>query len=139
MTHSEQTGAPTSAIDLEERLSRFDEQWAPKRIATVNDYDVRIAKVQGEFVWHTHPDTDEFFLVVDGHLTIRLRTAGDDASVHEVELDPGQIFVVPRGMEHCPTAVGETAILMFEPSSTMNTGDAGGERTRDPDDLGCSH
>jgi mannose-6-phosphate isomerase-like protein (cupin superfamily) len=116
-------------------LSRFTDHWAPKRIATVNDYDVRIAKLQGEFVWHAHPDTDEFFLVVDGHLTIRLRAAGDEASVHEVDLDPGQIYVVPRGVEHCPTATDEAAILMFEPTSTLNTGDAGGERTRDPDDL----
>jgi mannose-6-phosphate isomerase-like protein (cupin superfamily) len=136
VTHSEETGAPISAIDIQERLSRFTDQWAPKRIATVNDYDVRIAKVEGEFVWHTHADTDEFFLVVDGHLTIRLRAAGDTDDVHEVELDPGQIFVVPRGVEHCPTAARETAILMFEPTTTVNTGDAGGERTRDPDDLG---
>lgn len=136
MTPAEWTGAPASAIDLNERLSRFTDQWAPKRIATVNDYDVRIAKVQGEFVWHTHADTDEFFLVIDGSLTIRLRAAGDETSVREVELEPGQIFVVPRGVEHCPTAAEEAAILMFEPTGTLNTGDAGGERTRDPDDLG---
>lgn len=136
MTPPEGKNAPTSPIDLHECLSRFTDHWAPKRIATVNDYDVRIAKLQGEFVWHAHPDTDEFFLVVDGHLTIRLRAAGDEASVHEVDLDPGQIYVVPRGVEHCPTETDETAILMFEPTSTLNTGDAGGERTRDPDDLG---
>ena len=125
------------AIDLTERLSRFTEQWAPKRIATVNDYDVRIAKVHGEFVWHTHPDTDEFFLVMDGLLTIRLRsTSGDLAGEHEVTVGPGQIYVVPAGIEHCPVAVEQTAILMFEPTGTPNTGDAGGDGTREPDDLG---
>lgn len=136
MTTSHEASTPASAVDLAECFSKFTDQWAPKRIATVNDYDVRIAKVQGEFVWHAHPDTDEFFLVVDGHLTIRLRAAGKDSHVREVSLDPGQIFVVPSGVEHCPTATEETAILMIEPTSTPNTGDAGGSRTRDPDELG---
>lgn len=135
MTTSHDTDTPSSAIDVAQCFSRFTDQWVPKRIASVNDYDVRIAKVQGEFVWHAHPDTDEFFLVVDGQLTIRLRTAGEESSVREVSLGPGQIFVVPRGVEHCPTAAEETQILMFEPTSTANTGDAGGERTRHPEEL----
>jgi mannose-6-phosphate isomerase-like protein (cupin superfamily) len=125
------------AIDLAERLSRFTEQWVPKRIATVNDYDVRIVKVHGEFVWHSHPDTDEFFLVIDGLLTIRLRApGGDSAGEHEVTVGPGQIYVVRAGVEHCPVAADETAFLMFEPTGTPNTGDAGGDRTREPEDLG---
>lgn len=124
-----------SPIDLDERFSRFTQQWVPKRIATVNDYDVRIAKMQGEFVWHSHPDTDEFFLVVDGHLTIRLRVPGSESTTHDVSLAPGQIFVVPRGIEHCPVAAEEAAVLMFEPTDTPNTGDTGGELTREPDDL----
>lgn len=123
------------AIVLAECFSRFEEQWAPKQIASVNDYDVRIAKVQGEFVWHRHPDTDEFFLVIKGDLAIRLRHPEDSDTVQEVSLTPGQIFVVPRGMEHCPTAAEETWTLMFEPTRTPNTGDAGGERTREPQPL----
>ena len=122
------------AIDLEERFSRFNDQWAPRRIATVNDYDVRIAKVQGEFVWHSHPETDEFFLVVSGRLVIKMR-ALSGAGEHEVALSPGQMFVVPRGTEHCPVADEETSILMFEPTSTPNTGDSGGNRTKEPEDL----
>jgi mannose-6-phosphate isomerase-like protein (cupin superfamily) len=125
-----------AAIGLAERFGRFTEQWAPQRIATVNDYDVRIAKVQGEFVWHAHPETDEFFLVVDGVLTIRLRDPEHDDEETRVTVGAGEIFVVPRGVEHCPVAVEETRILMFEPTETRNTGDTGGERTRDPDDLG---
>ncbi|MBO0839464.1 MAG: cupin domain-containing protein [Sciscionella sp.] len=125
---------PASVIDLAKSFDRFTDQWAPKRIATVNDYDVRIAKLQGEFVWHTHPDTDEFFLVIDGRLTILLRSPDTD-QVPEVTLGPGQIFVVPRGIEHCPTAVGETKVLMFEPTGTPNTGDAGGDRIREPENL----
>lgn len=136
MTTSHEASTPPSVIDIAESFSKFTDQWAPKRIATVNDYDVRIAKVQGEFVWHAHPDTDEFFLVLDGHLTIRLRAPGEEPSLREVRLDPGQIFVVPRGVEHCPTATEEAAILMFEPVGTPNTGDAGGDRTRDPDEVG---
>lgn len=123
-----------AAIDLKERFSRFTDQWAPRRIATVNDYDVRIAKVRGEFVWHSHPETDEFFLVVSGRLVIKMR-ALDGAGEHEVALSPGQIFVVPRGTEHCPVADEETSILMFEPTSTLNTGDSGGDRTKEPEDL----
>jgi len=96
---------------------------------------VRIAKVQGEFVWHSHPDTDEFFLVVDGQLTIHLREPGSSDTQRSVTLSAGQLYVVPRGVEHCPTADDEASILMFEPSLTPNTGDAGGERTKEPQDL----
>jgi mannose-6-phosphate isomerase-like protein (cupin superfamily) len=133
MTTDPEPAANPAPIDLTERFSRFTEQWAPKRIATVNDYDVRIAKVQGEFVWHTHPDTDEFFFVVAGDLTIRLRTV--EYGEQEVSLAPGQLYVVPRGVEHCPVAADEASILMFEPSGEPNTGDVGGERTREPAEL----
>lgn len=125
---------PLPAVDLEERFSRFSELWMPKRIATVNDYDVRIAKIKGEFVWHSHPETDEFFLVVRGRLTIKMRAPGQ-AAENTVSLEPGQIFVVPRGTEHCPVAAEETWMLMFEPGATRNTGDHGGERTTAPEDL----
>lgn len=117
-----------SKLNLSEKLAGFTEQWAPRRIARVNDYEVKIAKVRGEFVWHTHEDTDELFLVVDGTLTIRLRDG-------DVVLGPGEMYVVPRGVEHCPAADEEAAILMFEPAGTVNTGNVGGARTREPVDA----
>lgn len=126
------TPAPPLAIDLQERFSRFDDQWSPQRIATLNDYDVRLAKIEGEFVWHAHPDTDELFLVVAGDVRIQLRLDGHETTV---ELGPGQLFVVPKGVEHCPVANAEAQILMIEPRDTPNTGDTGGDRTRTPQDL----
>jgi len=116
------------AVNVDAMLARFTEQWAPKKIAQINDYDVRIVKVQGEFVWHQHADTDEFFLVLSGQLTIQLRD-------RDVVLVPGELFVVPRGVEHCPRADTETAVLLLEPSSVVNTGDAGGEMTAEVERL----
>lgn len=116
------------AVNLEAMLARFTEHWLPKKIAQVNDYDIRIVKVQGEFTWHQHPDTDELFLVVSGQLTIQMRD-------RNVVLAPGEIFVVPRGTEHCPRADTETALLLFEPSSVVNTGDAGGKLTAEVEQL----
>ena len=109
-------------------LARFAEHWSPKRIAQVNNYDVRIVKVQGEFTWHKHKDTDEFFLVLGGQLTIQLRD-------RDVVLGPRELFVVPRGVEHCPRADAETALLLFEPGNVVNTGDAGGELTAEVEQL----
>ncbi len=116
------------AVNVDAMLARFAEHWSPKRIAQVNDYDVRIVKVQGEFAWHKHADTDEFFLVLDGQLTIQLRD-------RDVVLGLRELFVVPRGVEHCPRADAETALLLFEPSSVVNTGDAGGELTAEVERL----
>ncbi|MFB6617058.1 cupin domain-containing protein [Streptomyces sp. NPDC085524] len=118
----------TPKVNIAEKLAGFTEHWAPRRIARVNDYEVKVAKLQGEFVWHTHEDTDELFLVVSGTLTIRLRDG-------DVVLGPGEIHVVPRGVEHCPAADGEVELLLFEPSGTTNTGTAGGPRTREPVDA----
>ncbi len=109
-------------IDLAEHLSRVSELWAPKVVARLNDYEVKVVKVQGEFVWHTHADTDELFLVIEGRLTIALRDG-------DVTLGPGQLFVVPRGVEHRPVAEGETHALLIEPLGVVNTGDAGGPLT----------
>jgi mannose-6-phosphate isomerase-like protein (cupin superfamily) len=134
MTTVHSNGLTPSPIDLKECFSQFSKQWEPKRIAAVNDYDVKIVKMQGDFIWHSHPDTDELFLVVEGHMTIRLR-ASEDAAEDDVTLAPGQIFVVPRGVQHCPTTTDEALVLMFEPQGTPNTGDAGGERTRETDEL----
>jgi len=109
-------------VNLAAKLALFDALWQPKIVAQVNDYDVRIVKVKGEFVWHRHDDTDDFFLVLDGHLTIQLRDG-------DVELEPGELFVVPRGVEHCPRADEEASVLLIEPAGTANTGDAGGPMT----------
>ena len=116
------------AVNLDAMLARFAEHWSPKKIAQVNDYDVRIVKIQGEFTWHRHADTDEFFLVLDGQLTIQMRDGN-------VVLAPRELFVVPRGVEHCPRADTETAVLLFEPSTVINTGDAGGDLTAEVEEL----
>jgi len=117
------------AVNLDAMLARFAELWSPKRIARVNDYDVRIVKIQGEFTWHRHADTDEFFLVLGGQLTIQMRD-------RNVVLGPRELFVVPRGVEHCPRADAETSVLLFEPSTVINTGDAGGELTAKVGEIG---
>jgi mannose-6-phosphate isomerase-like protein (cupin superfamily) len=111
-----------SKVNLVEAFDLFDEQWSPKIVGYLNDYKLQLVKVQGEFVWHSHPETDDFFLVVRGRLTIQLRDG-------DVELGPGELFVVPRGVEHCPRADEETHVLLIEPRDTLNTGDAGGPRT----------
>lgn len=104
-------------VNLAEKFSRFSEQWSPKVVGELNGSEVKIAKIQGEFVWHHHEDADEMFLVVKGRMTIRLRDG-------DVELSEGEFFVVPRGVEHCPVAEAECEILMLEPKGTLNTGSA---------------
>lgn len=117
-------------VDLAEKLRLFCEHWSPKTVARLNDYEIKVVKVEGEFVWHSHQDTDELFLVLSGQLTIQLRD-GDD-----VVLGPGQLFVVPRGIEHCPTAhEGEVHALLIEPTGTANTGETGGPRTATPETV----
>ena len=111
-------------VRLAEKFGMFTEQWSPKIVGQVNDMHVKLAKIQGEFVWHAHEHEDEMFLVVKGELVIHLRN--QDAVV----LGPGDFVVIPRGVEHLPAAEEETEILMIEPASTLNTGTAGGERTR---------
>ncbi|HEX2316667.1 MAG TPA: cupin domain-containing protein [Thermomonospora sp.] len=107
-------------IDLRSALGRFDALWSPRIVTHVNDYDVRIAKVAGDHVWHAHDDTDEFFLVLDGELTIELREPGGERAV---TLPQGSVFVVPRGTEHRPSSPGGASILMFEPTGTSSVGD----------------
>jgi len=109
-------------VDLRDKLSLFSDHWSPKVVATLNDYEVKVVKVKGEFVWHSHADTDELFLVVDGSLTIRLPDG-------DAVLGPGQLFVVPRGVEHCPVAAEEASLLLIEPAGVVNTGESGGELT----------
>jgi mannose-6-phosphate isomerase-like protein (cupin superfamily) len=114
--------SPLERIDLWEKLSSFDERWSPRIVAELNDQHVKLAKLEGEFVWHSHADEDELFLVLKGKLTIELRDGA-------VDLGPGQMVVVPRGVEHRPVADGEVHLLLFEPAGTLNTGDMRNERT----------
>lgn len=109
-------------VNLHEKVRSLDGFWSPGIVGYLNDYKLVVVRVQGEFVWHRHDDTDDFFLVLSGHLTIQLRD-------RDVELDEGEMFVVPRGVEHCPRAEEETCVLLIEPKGTINTGDAGGELT----------
>lgn len=114
----------TQAVDLAAVLSKLKEPWSPRTVATVNDYDVRVVKTQGEFTRHSHPQTDEMFLVLAGSLTIRL----DDG---EVTLGPGQLYVVTRGVHHQPVSTDGAEVLLIEPSDTVNTGDTPSELTVD--------
>lgn len=114
-------------VDLDEKFSLFDEPWRPKVIARLNDYEIKAVRIQGEFVWHQHDDTDELFLVLDGELTIQLRDG-------DVVLGAGQLYVVPRGVEHCPRATGKVRALLIEPTGVVNTGNAGGALTAPYDD-----
>ncbi|MER7107595.1 cupin domain-containing protein [Streptomyces sp. NPDC000229] len=107
-------------IPLSKALASFDALWSPRIVARVNDYDVRIAKAEGEHVWHVHDDTDEFFLVLDGELHIFLREPDGERTV---VLPQGAVFTVPRGTEHKPYAPSGTAFLMFEPAGTPTVGD----------------
>lgn len=105
-----------TGINLAEKLTQFSDLWSPKIVAAFNGNDVMLVKVKGEFVWHSHPDTDDFFLVIAGQLTIQLRDGN-------VILNPGDLYVVPKGIEHCPMASEEAHLLLIEPAGTPNTGD----------------
>jgi mannose-6-phosphate isomerase-like protein (cupin superfamily) len=101
--------------NLAEKLSTFSGHWQPRFVGQFNGHDLMVVKVKGEFVWHKHDDTDDFFLVLHGRLTIRMRNG-------DVTLGPGEVFVVPKGVEHCPVAEEEAHLLLIEPSGTPNTG-----------------
>jgi mannose-6-phosphate isomerase-like protein (cupin superfamily) len=109
-------------VNLAQKLALLDKPYTPGTVGHMNDYKLVVVKAEGEFVWHKHDDTDDFFLVLRGQLTIQLRD-------RDVELDEGELFVVPRGVEHCPKAAAEAHVLLIEPRGTPNTGDAGGDRT----------
>ena len=115
-------------VNLEDKFGRIGEQWSPKILAQLNDYHVKAVKLQGEFVWHKHDETDELFLVTKGSLVIRFRD-------RELTLGPGELVVVPKGIEHLPVAEEECEVLLIEPAGTPNTGDAGGDRTVEPEWL----
>jgi mannose-6-phosphate isomerase-like protein (cupin superfamily) len=105
-----------AAVKLAEKLGAFNEYWSPKIVSRFNGHDVMVVKVKGEFTWHSHPDSDDFFLVLKGHLTIQMR----DGDVH---LGPGDLYVVPKGAEHRPVAEEEVHLLLIEPIGAPNTGD----------------
>ena len=115
-------------INLAEKIGLLEEAYSPGIVGYLNDYKLVVVKVQGEFVWHSHEDTDDFFLVLEGRLTIQLRDS-------DVVLNEGELFVVPKGVEHCPKADVETHVLLIEPAGTPNTGDAGGTRTAEEREI----
>jgi mannose-6-phosphate isomerase-like protein (cupin superfamily) len=116
-----------SAINLREKFSRFTEQWTPKVIAEMNEYQFKIVKLEGDFIWHTHPATDEAFLVLEGELRIDFRDGA-------VTLGPSELYVVPRGVEHKPFAKWEVKLMLIEPRGVKNTGEETSERTA-PNDV----
>jgi mannose-6-phosphate isomerase-like protein (cupin superfamily) len=113
---------PYRAINLASKFALFGETWQPKVIAEMNDYQFKVVRLEGDFIWHRHEDTDETFLVVEGDLRIEFRDGA-------VRLGPGEMFVVPRGLEHKPCAEGEVKLMLIEPRGVKNTGDQGGART----------
>ena len=113
-------------INLKEKFSKFTKQWSPRVIAEMNDYQFKIAKIKGEFVWHDHKDTDETFIVIEGEMLMKLR---DDT----IKLSEGEMFIVRKGVEHKPCAEKECKILVIEPRGVINTGNAGGQLTMTKD------
>jgi len=111
-----------AATNFAEKLAKLDQRWSPKIIAQMNDYHFKLVKIEGDFVWHSHADTDEVFIVLDGEVTIHFRDGG-------VVLRAGEMFVVPRGVEHKPFAARECRMMLVEPAGTVNTGDARSELT----------
>ena len=118
-------------VSITDALAQVTEHWTPHVVGQVNDQYVKVAKLLGEFVWHAHDGEDELFLVVSGSLTLQLRD-------RDVILGPNDVFVVPRGVEHCPLAVEEASVVMIELKGTVNTGDAGGDRSHRPAGAGWS-
>ncbi|EDL66270.1 cupin domain-containing protein [Bacillus sp. SG-1] len=113
-------------INLKEKLSKFAEQWSPKVIAEMNDYQIKLVKIQGDFVWHEHKETDEVFIVIEGEMSIEFRDG-------IVNLAKGEMYVVPKGVEHKPHAENECHIMLVEPKGVVNTGEAEGELTAEND------
>jgi mannose-6-phosphate isomerase-like protein (cupin superfamily) len=111
-------------VNLSQKLRQFSERWSPRIVGELNDQQVKVAKLEGEFVWHHHADEDEFFLVLRGRLAIHLRD-------RVIELGPGEFFIVPRGVEHKPVAQEEVHVLLLEPVSTLNTGNVRNQFTVD--------
>jgi mannose-6-phosphate isomerase-like protein (cupin superfamily) len=114
-------------VNLAQKFAMFTDHWNPRVIGQINDYEIKIVKVQGEFVWHQHDQTDELFLVLAGRLGLQVREANGDERT--IWLEPGELIIIPRGIEHCPVAEIETQLMLLEPKGTVNTGDTPSERT----------
>lgn len=114
------------AINFSEKLERITDLWQPRVIAEMNDYQFKLVRIEGDFVWHDHPETDETFIVLEGVLRIDFRDGA-------VRIGPGEMFVVPKGVEHKPFAENEVRLLLIEPRGVLNTGHAGGDRTAEND------
>lgn len=117
---------PLTSIDLRGKSALLTEQWSPRVVAEMNDYQFKVVRIEGDFIWHDHPETDEAFLVLEGQLRIDLRHGS-------VLLGPGELYVVPRGVEHKPYAEKEVRLMLIEPRGVLNTGNEGGERTAQND------
>jgi len=122
MHKSERKKEKMSKVNIAEKFSQFNGYWEPKIVGELNNQYVKLAKLKGEFVWHHHENEDELFLVVKGNLTIKLRDG-------DVELSEGEFYIIPSGVEHMPVAESEVHVLLFEPKSTVNTGNADSEKT----------
>ena len=116
-----------SKINLKEKLSLFSDHWSPKVIAEINDYQFKLVKIKGDFVWHNHADTDEAFIVIEGSMRIEFQDG-------TVELSEGEMYVVPKGVRHKPCADSECKVMLVEPRGVVNTGEAGGELTAPSDE-----
>jgi len=125
MPHS-QNEPSLQAVNLVRKASIIDKQWTPRIVAEMNDYQFKVVRIEGEFIWHSHPETDEAFLVLEGKLRI-------DLPHGSVLVGPGELYVVPRGTEHRTAAEAETKLMMIEPRGILNTGHEGGERTAEND------
>lgn len=123
---TQDAAARYAPVNLAEKLARITELWSPRVVAELNDYQFKLVRIEGDFLWHDHPETDEAFLVLEGELRIDFRDGA-------VRLGPGEMFVVPRGVEHKPFAEREVKMLLIEPRGVLNTGQAGGERTAQND------
>jgi mannose-6-phosphate isomerase-like protein (cupin superfamily) len=117
-----QESAAIEKVNLSEKLGLFDEHWSPRIVGEINDSHVKLVKLKGEFVWHKHDDEDEMFLVLKGTLLMRLRD-------RDIKIEEGEFVIIPKGVEHLPVAEEETHVLLFEPKTTLNTGDVENERT----------
>jgi mannose-6-phosphate isomerase-like protein (cupin superfamily) len=116
----------SEVINFKSKFTKFSEHWSPRVIAEMNDYQFKLVKVEGEFVWHEHPDTDEVFIVIEGSLNIEFRDK-------TITLESGEMFVIPKGVEHKPSANSECEIMIIEPKGVVNTGDADSELTAQND------
>ena len=114
------------AINFQQKFSLFSEQWQPKVVAEMNDYQFKLVRLQGDFIWHDHPDTDETFIVLEGKLRIDFRDGA-------VDLSTGEMFVIPKGVEHKPFAEDEVKLMLIEPRGVLNTGSEAGDRTAQND------